>query len=75
MKLNIFVRNNCDFCAQLNIPEGVNVDLINIDEDYSGFMPASIPVLQYEGMNLEGPPVINAILNLVKTSQDGNYKK
>ena len=75
MKLNIFIKENCDFCNQVVIPEGIAVDKINLDGDYSGFVPANVPVLQYHGMNLEGPPVINAILQLVKESQDGNYKK
>lgn len=75
MKLNIYIRSNCDFCKQLELPEGVNIELINLDEGYSGFAPANFPVLQYAGMNLEGSAVINSILQLVKSSQDGNYKK
>ena len=75
MELNIYTKENCDFCKQLEIPEGVNINLINIEENYSGFAPANVPVLQYNGLNLEGPPVINSILQLVKSSQDGNYKK
>lgn len=53
----------------------MNIELINLDEGYSGFAPANVPVLQYAGMNLEGSAVINSILQLVKSSQDGNYKK
>ena len=75
MKLNIFIKNNCDFCAQLVIPEGVNIEKINIDENYSGYKPEQVPVLQYNGINLAGPPIINSILQLVKNAQDGDYKK
>lgn len=74
MKLNIYTRENCDFCKQLVIPEGINVEEINLDGDYSGFRPVQVPVLQYDGLNFEGPQIINSILHLVKTSQDGNYK-
>ena len=75
MKLNIFIKSNCDFCKQLELPEDININLINIDEDYTGFLPGNVPVLQYNGMNLEGPPVINTILKLIKDSQNGDYKK
>ncbi len=75
MKLNIFVKNDCDFCAQVIIPEGINVNKINIDEGYSGYKPEQVPVLQHNGINLPGPQVINGILQLVKDSQDGQYKQ
>jgi len=75
MKLNIFTKDNCDFCAQVQIPEGINVSKINIDSgEYHGFLPATVPVIQVDGLNFEGPFVINSILKLVKESQDGNYK-
>lgn len=74
MKLNVFIKENCDFCSQIVIPEGINVESIDIDKDYDGFKPVNVPVLQYNGMNFEGPVVINSILNLVKSSQDGDYK-
>lgn len=74
MKLNIFTRENCDYCAQIKIPEGIEVETINLDGDYSGFIPATVPVLQYDGLNFEGPHVINSLLKLVKKSQDGDYK-
>lgn len=75
MKLNIFIRENCNFCQQLEIPEDLEINVIDLDNGYEGFFPASIPVLQYNGINLEGPQVINSILQLVKESQNGNYKK
>lgn len=74
MELNIFTRDNCEFCDQLVIPEGLKVNIIDIMNGYKGFTPNTVPVLQYQGMNLEGPQIINPILQLMKDAQDGKYK-
>lgn len=76
MKFKVYVKDNCDFCAQVHPPEGLNVEIINIEnENYTGFRPGVVPVLQYNLLNLEGPEAINGILNMAKDAQDGNYKK
>ena len=76
MELKIFTRDNCEFCEQLVIPNGINARIIKVDsENYDGFIPDQVPVLQHGGINLAGPTVINSILSTIKSSQDGNYKK
>tara|TARA_R110002124_G_C8821193_1_gene503975 strand:+ start:478 stop:705 length:228 start_codon:yes stop_codon:yes gene_type:complete len=75
MKLNIYTRDNCDYCKMLVIPEELNINIINVDVEYSGFVPGVVPVLQYEGVNLEGAPVINSILQLAKDVHNGDYTK
>ncbi len=76
MELKIFTKNNCEFCSQVVLHKEMHTTIINIDdEDYRGFKPEQVPVLQYNGVNFTGPPVINEILTLVKNAQDGHYKK
>ena len=76
MKFNLYVQDNCDFCNQVEIPEGINVEMIYINRDgFVGFKPGNVPVIQHEGMNFEGPHGINALLQLAKDAQDGKYKK
>ncbi len=76
MELKIFTKNDCEFCSQVVLHKEVHTTIINIDdEDYRGFKPEQVPVLQYNGVNFTGPPVINEVLTLVKNAQDGHYKK
>ena len=74
MKLNIFIKSNCDYCKQIVIPDGVDVNLIDIDKDYDGYIPDSVPVMQAEKISLPGPGVINAALTMIKKAHDGEYK-
>lgn len=73
--LRIFTRENCPHCEALSIPEGIEVDKINIDKDYGGFRPANVPVMQIDGINYEGPHVINNILSLINNAKNGQYSK
>jgi hypothetical protein len=76
MELKIFTKNDCSFCDQLDIPKKIHTTVINIDEKkYQGFKPEQLPVLQYSGMNFQGPQAINEVLNLVRNAQDDYYKK
>ncbi len=75
MELNIYTRENCPHCQTLVVPEGLNINMINLDNDYNGFAPNVVPVLQYHGLNLEGAPIINSILELMKDVKNGNYTK
>mgnify|MGYP003653856480 CR=1 FL=1 len=61
---------------ELDIPKKIHTTVINIDEKkYRGFKPEQLPVLQYSGMNFQGPQAINEVLNLVRNAQDDYYKK
>ena len=76
MKLRIYTQDNCSHCDAVIIPEGVNAIKINISaEGYDGFIPANLPVMQFEGMNFEGAHGINALLKLSIDSLNGKYKK
>tara|TARA_X000000368_G_scaffold294999_1_gene234746 strand:- start:128 stop:370 length:243 start_codon:yes stop_codon:yes gene_type:complete len=76
MKLNLFIRNNCDFCKAIIIPEEVNINIINVEDDsYNGYVPEQVPMLQYNGVSISPPHIITNILNLVKAGQDGLFKK
>ena len=71
MKLNIYIQDNCDFCKQIEVPEGINVDFIYTNrDDYSGFIPTQLPVLQIYGVNFEGPYAINAILKIANNAKE-----
>jgi len=76
MKIKIFTKNNCEYCSQLILHDNINTTIINIDsEKYSRFKPEQVPVMQYNGINFQGPQVINEILTLVRNAQDDYYKK
>lgn len=73
--IQIYVQDGCDLCDQIHVPEGINVEKIYINrDDYAGFAPANIPVVQHDNINFEGPVGINILLTLVKQAQDGDYK-
>lgn len=74
MKLNLYIQDNCPHCEALEIPEGLNINKIDINGDYSGFRPDQVPVIQINGLNLVGPHGINSILKTLKQAQDGDYK-
>ena len=74
MELNIFVQENCPHCEALEIPEGLNINKVDINGDYSGYRPDQVPAMQLGGLNLVGPHGINAILKSLKEAQDGYYK-
>ncbi len=64
--INIFVQDSCTYCDQLVIPTGVKTEKIYTNrDDYKGFAPANVPVMQIEGLNFEGPVVINTLLNII----------
>ena len=72
--LKIYVKQNCPHCEGLLIPEGVDVEKIDIEE-YGGFRPSNVPVMQIDGINYEGPHVINSMMNLIQNSINGEYSK
>ncbi len=72
--IQIYVQDNCPFCDEIIIPEGVNVEKIYINRDgFIGFKPGNVPVTQLNGMNFEGPQPINLLLNIIDNAND--YKK
>lgn len=76
MEIKIFIKDDCNFCDQLDIPKKVKTTTFNISsKEYRGFTPEQVPMLQYEGLSFQGPEVINKVLNLVRNSQDGYYKR
>jgi hypothetical protein len=76
MELKIFIKENCNFCDQLDIPKKIETTIFNVDsKEYRGFIPEQVPNLQYDGLSFQGPEVINKVLNLVRNAQDDYYKK
>ena len=66
-KFNIYVQDDCDFCKEIEIPQGLEVTKTYINrDDFEGFRPANVPVLQLKTFQLEGPYQINEFLKLVK---------
>ena len=66
-KFNIYVQDNCPYCDELIIPKGLDVTKVYINrDDFEGFRPANVPVLQLKTFQLEGPYQINEFLKLVK---------
>ena len=72
--IKIYVKQNCPHCEGVVIPEGVNAVKVDIDNGYDGFVPAQVPIIQVNGINLAGPPSINGFLLSIKKAQDGEYK-
>ena len=74
--LRIYTRSNCPHCEKVEIPSGILAVKVDInDSDYRGFRPPNVPVLQVNGLNLEGPHAINTVLNLIKQGQDGKHRE
>ncbi len=72
--IQIYVQDACPYCDEINIPVGVNAEKIYINrDDFKGFIPGSVPVIQFNGVTLEGPHAINAILTLIEKADD--YKE
>ncbi len=67
MKFNIYVQDNCPYCDEIIIPKELDVTKVYINrDDFEGFRPSNVPVLQTKTFQLEGPSQINEFLNLVK---------
>ena len=76
MKLNLFIKNNCDFCKSIIIPEEIDINIVNVeDDDYNGYVPDHVPMLQCNGVSMSTPHMITELLNLIKAGQDGLFKK
>ena len=59
-----------------DIPKKIETTIFNIDsKKYRGYIPDQVPTLQCDGLNFQGPEIINKILNLVRNAQDDYYKK
>ena len=66
MKFNIYVQDDCNFCKELEIPVGLDVEKIYINrDDFEGFRPANVPCLQLKTIQLEGPYQINEFLKII----------
>lgn len=76
MKIKIFVRDECDFCKQIEIPKKINAEKIYVNrDDFEGFKPNNVPVIQLAGMNIEGAFAINDILKTIENASNGKYNK
>ena len=65
-KFNIYVQDNCPFCDEVIIPEGMDVTKVYVNrDDFEGFRPNNVPVLQTKTFQLEGPAQISEFLKLV----------
>lgn len=74
--MKLYVKTDCPMCAEIVIPEGVKVNKIDVDKDYDGYVPASVPILQLNPMfNAEGSQFINEFLDTIKKAQDGLYRE
>ena len=48
MKYKVYVQDECEFCQQLESPEGINIEKIYINrDDFDGFKPQQVPVIQF----------------------------
>jgi len=70
MKYKIYVQDECEFCQQLESPEGINIEKIYINrDDFDGFKPPQVPVIQFTTFQLEGPYQINEFFKMIKDAQ------
>lgn len=76
MKIKIYVRDECDFCKQVEIPEKINVEKVYVNrDDFEGFKPHNVPIMQLAGINIEGPFAINDTLKVIEDASNGEYNK
>ena len=70
MKFNIYVQDECDFCKQIEEFDNLDVNKIYINrDDFDGFRPSSVPVLQARTFQLEGPFQINEFLKIISDAK------
>ena len=68
MKFKAYVQKECDYCKQ--IEEFDNLEKVYIDsDDFDGFRPSNVPVLQTKTFQLDGPWQINEFLNIIKDAK------
>ena len=66
-KFNIYVQDNCPYCDEIEIPKELDITKVYINrDDFEGFRPSNVPVLQAKTFQLEGPAQINEFLKLIK---------
>ncbi len=76
MKFTIYIQDECDYCKQIVTPEGLNVNKVYINrDDFDGFKPPQVPVMQVAGVNFEGPYQINDFFKVLTHAIDGKYNK
>ena len=75
--MKLYIQEGCPACEAIVIPEGIKVEKIDVtDESYTGFVPTSTPILQFNPQfNAEGDFFINQLLETIKKAQDGVYKQ
>lgn len=72
MKFKIYVQDQCDFCKEVEIPSNLEVELVYINRDeYGAFKPSSVPVMQTDTLQLEGPHQINEFLKFLSDAKEG----
>jgi hypothetical protein len=70
MKYKVYVQDECEFCQQVELPEGINVEKVYINrDDFEGYIPEKIPVLQFKTFQLEGPYQINEFFKMIKDAK------
>ncbi len=69
-KFNIYVQDNCDFCKEIIIPEGLEVTKIYTNrDDFESYIPQNVPVMQMKTFQLEGPYQINEFLDILANAK------
>ena len=70
MKYKVYVQDECEFCQQVELPEGINIEKIYINrDDFEGYKPAQVPVIQFNTFQIEGPYQINEFFKMIKNAQ------
>ena len=72
--MKLYIKNNCEFCSQLQIPKDLKIEVINVDLDYTGFHPPQLPMVQTGNkINIAGHETINELLNIINLAKHGKW--
>ena len=70
MKFKIYVQDNCDFCKEILEFDNLDIEKVYINrDDFDGFRPSTVPVMQTKTFQLEGPYQINEFLQIVSNAK------
>ena len=70
MKFKIYVQDNCDFCKEIKEFDNLDIEKVYINrDDFDGFRPSTVPVMQTKTFQLEGPYQINEFLQIVSNAK------
>lgn len=70
MKFTIYVQDECDYCKEIEDFNNLDIEKVYINrDDFDGFRPSSVPVMQLKSFQLEGPYQINEFLKIVNNAK------